>query len=439
MTEREQEYSSKLREMIRYNTVSIFNVVQKEKFEGFHSLLRDLFPNVFSTFEFIDFEGSILLKWSAKNPKGDPILYMSHQDTVEANGKWKYPPFSGEIKDGVIWGRGTVDTKGSLFCIFQCFEELIEEGFEPPVDLYIASSCGEEVLGQGAPTIVNYLKQKNVHLAFLLDEGGMIVEKPLPGAKGMFAMIGCVEKGTGNYKFIAKSEGGHASTPSKNTPLVRLGKFMADIEKKDPSICKMNETTAEMFSRVGKRTSGALGFLMRHSRGFSPLLSYVIPKVNHVGGAMFKTTIAFTTAKGANGLNVLPQEAYVTANVRFIHHQGPDEMTRLFKERAKKYDIEVEIIQSSEPCPVVDYKGEPFKLVETTVKEQFRDVIPAPYVMTGGTDARYYSPICENAIRFAPLSINQQQMKSVHGIDENININTLPPAVDFYKAILKKI
>lgn len=432
-------YAQKLAKMIQCETVSIVDMPQPEKFEAFHVVLRQLFPKVFSTMELHDFDGSILLKWASKAPKADPILLMSHQDVVEATGTWSHGPFSGDIENGVLWGRGTVDTKGSLFCIFQAFEELIESGYDPTVDLYIASSCSEEVSGPGAPAIVEYLQKQGVKLQFLLDEGGMIKNEPLKGAKGRFAMIGCLEKGTGNFRFVARSGGGHASAPGRNTPLVRLGKFMCDIEKHSPFTAKLNPTTIEMFRRLGPTISGPLGFVLRHSKGLSPLLNRLLPKVNPLAAAMISTTLAFTMAKGSDGLNVLPQEAYVTGNSRFIHHQGPEETRKLLQTIAAKYDIEVEVINSSDPCPVVDYHSDSFRLVEQTIKELFPGVIPSPYAMTGGTDARFYSPICTNAIRFAPLEINEQQFKSIHGLDENINIDTLPPAVEFYKKVLTSV
>lgn len=439
MDEREALYSSKLAKMIQCETVSIFNVRQKEKFEKFHGVLKSLFPHVFETCEVVNIEDSLLFKWECKNPKCEPVLFMSHQDVVEATGEWKHPPFSGHIEDGVIWGRGTVDTKGSLFCIFQSIEELIVEGFEPSTDVYIASSCGEEVLGKGATKTCQYLKDRGVHLRFVIDEGGMIIDSPMPGVKGKYAMIGSLEKSTGNYKFIARGQGGHASAPPKNTPIERLAKFITYYKKHDPTKSKMNDVTAEMFSRLGKTTSGVMGFLMRHSRGFAPLLSFVVPKSSNMGAAMFKTTVAFTTAKGANGLNVLPEEAYVTANVRFITHQGPKQMTEIFRKMAKKFDIEVEELYPAGECQVVDYNSKEFKLVEEVIRDTWEDVTPSPYTLTGGTDARFYAPICENIFRFAPLEINQQQLNSIHAIDENICTYTLPLGVDFYKKVLNKI
>ncbi|MFV0363013.1 MAG: M20/M25/M40 family metallo-hydrolase [Suipraeoptans sp.] len=151
---------------------------------------------------------------------------------------------------------------------------------------------------------------------------------------------------------------------------------------------------------------------------------------------MIQTTMAFTMARGADGGNVLPQEAYVTANMRYIHHQSTDESIALVSEIARKYDIETQVIYKNYPVSIVDYKSEQFTLVESAINELFPGIGVVPYPMTGGTDAKFYQDICENCIRFAPLYINEQQYSSIHGIDENINIETLTKGVDFYKKIV---
>ena len=142
-------------------------------------------------------------------------------------------------------------------------------------------------------------------------------------------------------------------------------------------------------------------------------------------------------AKGSDGLNVLPQEAYVTGNMRFIHHQDNVESIRLVTEIAKKYDIETEVIYQDAPCPIVDYEGDAFKLIEEVAAEVYPGVGISPYVMTGGTDAKYYKEVSDNCIRFAPLYINGQQYGSIHALNENINQGALPKAVDFYKEVVK--
>ena len=433
--DRSMEYAKKLSKMIQCETISSRYENDISKFRKLHAVLEELYPSVHNKCEKYEINGNLLFCLKGKG-KAEPILLMSHQDVVEATGTWEEDPFSGLIKDGVIWGRGTVDTKGSLSCILQAVEELIESGYEPEGDVYIASSCTEEFSGEGAPSIVAFLKQRGVKLAMLVDEGGMIVEEPLGGVKGLYAMVGVLEKGYGDIKFTARSNGGHASAPGRNTPLVRLGRFMTEMEKRNPFRKEFNPTVKEMFHRLAPNTDFGLRLVFANLWLFAPLLKRVMRRINSTGAALLQTTMAFTTAKGSNGLNVLPQEAYVTANMRFIPHQGTEESIELVTKLARKYDIETEVIYKDYPCPVVDYKGEAFGKVEKAIEKLFPKVGVVPYVMTGGTDAKYFSDICENCIRFAPLYINKQQYASIHGLNENLSVEVLSKAVDFYKEIV---
>lgn len=429
----------KLSQMIQIETVSEIGKDNEEKFERFQAKLKELFPAVFGAVEFNSFDGALLLRWKGKDSSKRPLVLMSHQDVVEATGEWKHGPFSGDIAEGCVWGRGTVDTKGSLCTIFEACERLIESGYVPEMDVYISSSNNEETSGPGAEMAVDYLDERGIKPLLVLDEGGMIKSEPLKGAKGRFAMMGTLEKGTCNFRFVAKGKGGHASAPGKNTPLVRLGKFMADIERHDPFKAKMNDTTIEMFRRLGRHTPDAMGFALRHAKLLSPVLNRVLPRMNLLATAMIKTTLAFTTAGGSNGLNVLPERAYVTGNSRVIHHEDADYTENKLRAIASKYDIDVEVIMKHYACPVVDHDGTAFRFVEEAVHEVFPDVITCPYAMTGGTDGRNYSRISENVIRFAPLEINEQQYQSIHGLDENISISCLEKGVLFYQKIIKDL
>ncbi|MCQ2411420.1 MAG: M20/M25/M40 family metallo-hydrolase [Sphaerochaetaceae bacterium] len=438
MTDRESKYATLLSEMIQCETISQVGVQNKDKFDHFHEVLGKLFPQVFSKCEIVEIDSSLLIRLPGKTD-GEAFLFMSHQDVVPAEGKWEHEPFSGDVTDGIVWGRGTVDTKGPLMCMLQAMEELIEEGFTPEVDMYIASSSTEEVSGDGAPKTVKYLQDHGVRLQLLMDEGGMIVDEPMGGVNGRFAMIGTLEKGYVDFKVIAKSNGGHASTPSKNSPLARLGAFMVDIEKHNPNKAQMSDTVMEMLRRMGPYTKGAMGFVFRHVKLFKPLLEKIMPMTSATAAAMVRTTMAFTMMEGSSARNVIPEEAYLNINSRLIHHQGLQATTEILKRYCDKYDLELEILDAKEPQAPVDFTQKAFRTVEETVKEFYPDVVPTPYVMTGGTDAYYYWPVTDNAIRFAPLVISEQQLHSIHALNENIGTASLPTAVDFYKSIAKKM
>lgn len=435
---RAEEYGEKLAKLIQKETVSTKGETDFTKFLEFQELLKEEFPVLFKACETISVGGGLILKLAAEQPKGKPILLMSHHDVVEAPAEgWEYPPFSGHVDEkGQLWGRGTVDTKGALFCELKALEELIEDGWKPEVDVYITSSCTEEWSGPSAEAIVGWLREHKVQLGMLMDEGGIILEEPIPGVKGHYCMVGVVEKGYGDLKFIARSHGGHSSTPPKNTPLPRLGAFMNDIEKNDPFQTKFFPSAKEMFGRMAKNMSFPMKYLFTNLWLFGPLLKKALPAISPAAAAMLKTTCAFTTCKGANGLNVLPAEAYVTANLRFISHQKADESIEIMRKRAEKYDLETEVLTKGDPSTVVAHDSNAFALIENATEKFFPGYDVIPYVITGGTDARFYNDLCDNALRFAPIEITQQQYQSVHTKNENITLDRLPLAVDFYKDVL---
>lgn len=435
---RAEKYGNQLAKLVQKETISSRFDGDRTKFLEFHEILEEMFPNIHRICEKHVFNGSLLFKWSGTG-ESEPILFMSHHDVVEAGGTWEHAAFSGDIdENGCVWGRGTVDTKASLFCILTAVEEMIAEGFTPKCDVYLASSCTEEWSGEGAPLTVEYLKDQGVKLAYLVDEGGMILEEPVGGVKGTYGMVGVLEKGYGDVKFIAKGKGGHASAPKSNTPLVRLGKFMTAVEKKNPFENKFSPTVKEMFRRMAPNMNFGMKLIFANMWLFEGLLKKLLPLISSAAGAMIHTTLAFTTAKGSDGLNVLPQEAYVTGNMRFIPHQDTDESIELISQIAKKYDLETEVIYKDYSCPVVDFHNKPFRMLEEVAAEVYPGVGICPYVMTGGTDAKFYRELSDNCLRFAPLYINAQQYASIHGLNENIHRGALPLGVDFYKKMIER-
>ena len=432
---RTETYANRLSRLIQAETISEKGQTDKTKFYHFNELLCEMFPALFQVCDFKNFDGSFLLRGPGKTDR-EPVMLMNHHDVVEATGNWKYPPFSGTIAEGKIWGRGTLDTKGGLWAMLQAADELADEGFVPERDTYFLSACTEESDGSGADQISKELQQRGIHFSMVLDEGGMILEEPIGGAKGTFAMVGLGEKGCADLKFVARSAGGHASTPGKDTPLVRLGKFMAAVEKSalfeadiPPAICRMFETLSTTMQQPLKAVLG-------HPKQFKPILLKVIPMVSNAAGAMLKTTLAFTMAHGSEGTNVLPQEAWVIGNMRYSHHQGGPSSIEAVKKLAEKFDIETIVLDPGVSSHLSDHNSNAFHLVEQAVAKTFPGTITSPYLMTGASDCRFMSRVCENCLRFAPFRITQEQMDSIHGINENLDLSALAPAVDFYRYII---
>lgn len=428
-------YANELVKLIKVNTVT---GIGNENFAEFRSVLKEVFPSLHEKCEMrILGENALLYKWTGKSNE-KPIVLMGHQDVVPCDdGDWKYPPFEGVIEDGRIWGRGTMDCKNTLYACMKAVDELISEGFVPDYDVYIACSDNEETSGNGAPSIVNYLKNKGIRPYIVLDEGGAILPEPFPGMTKPYAMIGVLEKGYADIKFTARSKGGHSSSPPKNTPIARLSQFVTEVENSKIFKKKMEPEVEEMLGEMSKAMTGPLKFLLGHLNVFKPIVTWALPKVSPYGNALLSTTMVFTMSKASSAANVIPQEASVTANLRFIPHQGVDESLQALKAIADKYDIETEVLNARNAMPPVSTKSDGYKLLTDTVKEVFPEIGIAPYVIMGGTDCRHFQEISDCAMRFTPMLLHPDQMASMHASNESLDIDTLYDGVQFMRKLIQ--
>lgn len=435
------QYARHLSAQLQCKTINAPDIPSEEIHEEFvklQALLKEQYPLCFGAMQRINLgTDALLLRWPGADASRGAVVLMSHSDVVPATGTWQHPPFSGEIADGRIWGRGAVDIKSGLCAILEACEALLREGFTPACDVYVSSSNNEETMGDGAPLAVEYFKNNNIKIDLVSDEGGAILEKPMAGLDGYFAMLGIVEKGYANVKFTARSKGGHASAPPKNSPLVRLAKFMCHVEKHSPFKKEISTPVRQMFAALAPYMAFPYRLLLGNLWLFGPLLKVVLPALSPKAGAMLHTTCAFTMAQGSAAGNVIPENASVVANLRFIMHQNMEQSVAAIKAVADKYDLETEVLYGNDCSPYVDINAPRFQYVVDCVRKIYPEAGVAPYVMIGGTDARHFSPICDCVVRCAPLIMDQQQLDSMHGLDENIYVDALARGVDFYTLLVR--
>ena len=429
---RVQQYAQGIARMIQVDTVRRPGKDQ-ENFERLHAVMAELFPAVFAQCRKWEFEGSLLFCWPGKTRKS--LVLMSHQDVVEAPGNWKYPPFSGTIAEGKLWGRGALDVKGNLFSIFQAVEELIEAGVTPEWDVYIATSHEEETGGN--TYIVDFLRENGIVPDMLVDEGSSVQPCPVPGFSGHAAMVSVAEKGYIDVKCIARGPGGHASEPGKNTPLPRLGAFMCEVEQSNLFPVHLSTASVEMYRRMADLAEDAaaaerLRTIAEERPGWQDLLG-------DKEAERLQTTVAFTMAGGSNAANVIPQEAYVTCNVRIAPGETVESTLETLRTVANKYQIELQVQRSNEPSPVTDPSSEAFARVEKAIKAAWPGTQVLPYLLTGGTDTKHFVSLCPNCLRFTAYKISAQQQSRCHAIDENIDLDTIPNGVDFFKGLIQEL
>ena len=432
--EEENKYASRLSEMVKVSTVSKKKGEEYSDFLKLQEVMEKLYPNIFAKLEKHDFEGNILRVWRGKNPSKGAILLMGHQDVVPAAEKeWTRDPFSGEIADGCVHGRGAMDCKSTLSAEWSAVEELIEEGFVPEEDVWLFSSVNEENSGGGAIDAARWLKAQGIRLNAVLDEGGAVIGNVFPGLSKPCAAIGIVEKGFCNLKFVAKGKGGHSSTPPKNTPVARLAMFIAEVEKTEPFKKELVSPIPEMFTSIAGHLIFPLRLVMSNLWLFKGLLAKVLPMFSPMAGAFVRTTCAFTMTGGSEAPNVIPDEAYVICNIRPSVHQKAEESIEVLRSIAKKYDIETEILLSRDPSNVSSPESEEFEYLKKCINEAIPDVVAIPYLMTGGTDCRQFEIVCDNCLRFTPTRLTPEQLAAMHAANESIGVSALAEGVKFYK------
>ncbi len=433
----EQLYANRLSEMIKVPTISKKQEEEYPEFVKFQSKMKELFPLTFEKLEDHSIEGNILLRWKGKQ-EGNGILLMGHQDVVPVDqAGWTHEPFSGVIEDGCIHGRGAMDCKSTMCCEFSAVEELLAAGFEPENDIWLFASRNEENSGGGSEAAVEWFEKNGIRLNLVMDEGGAVVGNIFPGLKQDCSAIGIVEKGFCNVKFIARSAGGHASTPPKNSPFIRLSKFMLEVEKTSPFKKEFITPVPEMFRSVAPYVTFPLRLVLSNMWLFGGVVKKVLPAVSAEGGAFIASTCAFTMSGGSTAANVLPDEAYVIANIRPSVHQNAEETINVLRKIADKYDIDTEVLMERNASNTSSPESDEFRYLTKCVNECLPDTVATPYLMTGGTDSRQFEAVCDNVLRFTPTRLTGDQLAAMHAANENIGVSALAEGVKFYRYFIE--
>ena len=428
----------KLGAMIRIPTVSKHEHEDLSQFYLYHQELEKLFPLIHEKLEKTVLNGTLVYHWKGADQGKLPVLFMGHQDVVPASDDgWSVPAYSGVVKDGCLYGRGALDCKGTMYVQMQAVEELLAEGFVPPCDVYLEYSINEETGGDGAAAAMRYLRDKGIRFAFVLDEGGAVIDEAVPGMNKPYAVLGVTEKGYMDVKITARGKGGHSSTPPRKTPAARLFAFANEIERKRPFKKKLIPEVQEMFRQMAPAFSFPLRFLLGNLWLTKPLVKAAMPLVSPFGEALMATTCCFTMMRGSDAANVIPKEPYLIANLRTSVHQSCEESLAVLKKYGKKYGLEFEVLLSRDASTVSDIHSAAYGFIEKTIRAHFPDAGVAPYLIMGGTDCRHFHALSDTALRFAPVRMSNEQNASCHAVDENVTVTSLAEGVRFYKRLLK--
>ncbi len=429
-----------LQELVKCKTIS-YNDPDLEddgEFKKLISLLPDLYPRVFDACSFQELpDRALLLRWPGKS-EAAPTVLMAHYDVVPVDeSKWDKPPFSGIIENGVLWGRGTLDTKVTMNGALSAANHLIGQGFIPENDIYFAFSGGEEVNGKGAANIVDYFIKHSIQPALVVDEGGGVVENVFPGVKEPCGLIGIAEKGMINVQYSVKSNGGHASAPPVKTPLTTLSQACLSIIR-HPFKMHLTKPAAEMFDTLGRHSGFALKLVFANLWLFKPVLDMICKASGGEMNALVRTTTAFTQAQGSDARNVIPTEATLVSNMRLNPADSVASATAYLKKTVGNEDVQITVLESSEPSPISETNCPAWDKVAGAVAETWRGCIVAPYLMVQCSDSRHYGKLSNHVYRFSAMDLTSEERKTIHGNNERIRLEALHRCVEFYIRLIQK-
>lgn len=424
--------------LVRCKTVSRIDHVGEvdEEFDKLVAMLPELYPSVYKKCELITFpDRGLLYKWEGKG-HDNPSVFMAHYDVVPVNEEdWKKPPFEAVMEDGVLWGRGTLDTKATFGGALFAADHLISQGFVPENDVYLAFSGGEEVNGPGARHIVDYFEKNGINPAMVLDEGGAVVEGAFPGLKSPCAVIGIAEKGMIDVEYRVKSNGGHASAPKPHTPVGVLSKACVNVEKK-PFKSHITKPVGEMFDTLGRHSS----FLYKMIFANMWCFGWVIDLLGKLQGgdinALVRTTVAFTQMSGSSASNVIPPEATMVSNLRLNPMDTMESALEYLKAAVDDENVQLTILRGYNPSRISRTDCEGYDRVVNAVASTWHGAIPTPYLMMQCSDSRHWGRISDRVYRFSAMDLTNEERASIHGNNERIRFECVHKACEFFIRIM---
>ena len=351
---------AKLQALVRIPTVSDRDParVDGEAFDRLLGELRAQFPLLHDRLELTRVGTHGLLFCWAGRAHAKPLVLMAHLDVVpvDESAPWRHPAFAAEVEDGAVWGRGTLDDKGCVAAICEAVERLLESGHQPAQDVWLSFGCDEEVSGSAAVAAVEELERRGVRPWLVLDEGGAVAHDAFPGVRRPVAAIGVAEKGTTSVELRVEGRGGHASTPTRNGPTVRLARAVLRIDR-SPMPARLSDTTAELVRRLAPHLPTPLAplrpLLGRPDR-MRPLLTRALTAAGAEAAAMVRTTFAITTLEGSPALNVIASSATAGVNIRVLPGDSVDGVLAHLREVIDDPEVRIRVIER-DPTEIPDH------------------------------------------------------------------------------------
>ena len=388
---------------------------------------------------------SLIFAWYPKdrNHRYEPAyVFLAHQDVVPVDerdlAQWKYPPFSGTIAEGSVWGRGAIDDKYSVMALLEAAESLSAAGFRPERPIYLVFGQDEETGGhQGASKVAALFLSRRIGIKALFDEGSPIIEKPIPMLDRPLALIGIAEKGYGSFRFHSHLIGGHSSAPSRETSITILIAALAKIASNPPP-STTSDIVLDLFQTLGENSKGLKALMLQwiHSTRFfvSPLVLEKTASTN----AMVSNTCVTTMMHAGVKDNVIPNEATAVVNCRVLPGTTLENVRKHFISIVNDDRIAIELIDGyNDAVTTASYDKSVYLEIEKTLHKNFgADVLVVPTLFPGSSDSKNFIALTKEIYRFGAYRIDHEQLGLFHGNNERISIDNYSRTIDLFRDLM---
>ncbi len=440
-------------ESVRYKTISFGRdkPTSSKELRAYHDYLKRQFPLVHKNLKReVVADYSLLYSWQGKKPVSNdnrPVLFLGHLDVVPVvpgtENKWKQPPFAGNVADGFIWGRGTLDNKVNIVGLLEAAENMLKQGLQPQRTIYFAFGHDEEQGGiDGAKVMAELLLKRGVEAEFLVDEGGLVTQGVVPGIDAPLALIAPAEKGIVTLQLKVVGEGGHSSMPPEQTSIGVLAAAIAALEANQ--FPRDFSHTQSFLEAVADDMPFANRLVMKNLWLFKPLVMGAFEGDKQAQAGM-RTTTAATMIKGGIKANVLPIDATAKVNFRILPGETPDTVRERVIRTINDERVEVSFDGSGQrgmaPSPVSPTGGYGWEQLTSAIRDTAapQRVIITPRLLVAATDTRHYRKITPNHYRFTYMQLAPSDLASIHGTNERISVETLNDTVRFYYRMMSKL
>ncbi len=348
-----------------------------------------------------------------------PLLLQGHVDVVTAENQiWQYPPFTGEIVDDTVWGRGALDMKGGVAMMLAALIRAKVEELVPPGDVILAAVVDEEALGgHGARYLVEQHAELFEGVRYAIGEFGGFT---LHIGTQKFYPIMIAEKQACWMRATVRGPGGHGSMPVRGGAMARLGRLLQDLDRQRLPV-HVTPPARMMFDTIASALNGPTGLILKQLTrpGLADRVLGLLGERGRLFDPLLHNTVSPTILHGSDKINVIPNQVSVELDGRLLPGFRPDQMIAELQAIAGE-DIEFEVLHY-QPGPAEPDMGL-FETLGDILRQADPDGVPAPLLLSGTTDGRIFSQLGIQTYGFLPMQLPPDFNFSgtIHGADERI-------------------